>query len=151
MPQMDSYVQYTLELLEPLGPVQTRFMFGGWGFYSGGHVFGLIVDGRFYLKTDELTRPAFQAAGCEPWTYDTGKGKGPITMPYFTPPADAADDARELLPWARRAVEAAQRAAAKKKKKPAGAKKAKAAAPKKAPAAKKAAGKKTGARKPARA
>jgi DNA transformation protein len=127
MPQMDSYVQYTLELLEPLGPVQARAMFGGWGFYYEGRVFGLIADGRFYLKTDELTRPAFEAAGCEPWVYDGGKGKGPVTMPYFTPPADASDDARALLPWARRAVEVAQRAAAKKAS---GAKK------KKAPAAK---------------
>jgi DNA transformation protein and related proteins len=126
MPQMDSYVRYTLELLEPLGPVQARSMFGGWGFYYGGRVFGLIADGRFYLKTDELTRPAFEAAGCEPWTYDSGKGKAPVTMPYWTPPADAADDARALLPWARRAVEAAQRAA-EKKKKPSRAKKAPAA------------------------
>jgi DNA transformation protein len=99
-------------------------------------IFGLVADGRFYLKTDELTRPAFEAAGCEPWSYDSGKGKPPTVMPYFTPPADASDDAHALLPWARRAVEAAQRAAAKK------ASKKKAPAVKKAPAAKKVAPKK---------
>jgi DNA transformation protein len=136
MPQMDSYVQYTLELLEPLGPVQARAMFGGWGFYYEGMIFGLIADGRFYLKTDELTRPSFEAAGCEPWVYDGGKGKGPVTMTYFTPPADASDDARALLPWARRAVEVAQRVAAKKAS---GAKKKVPGAKKKVPGAKKAA------------
>lgn len=114
MPEMDSYVKYTLELLEPLGPVQARAMFGGWGLYYSGMMIGVIVEGRFYLKTDELTRPAFEAAGCEPWTYDSARGKSPTTMPYWTPPTDASDDAQALLPWARRAVDAAQRAAAKK-------------------------------------
>jgi DNA transformation protein len=126
MPQLDSFVQYTLELLEPLGPVQARAMFGGWGLYQGGMMFGLIAEGRLYLKIDDVTRPAFEAAGCEPFVYDSGKGKPPVAMSYWTPPADASDDAHALLPWARRAVEAAQRANAKKAK------------ARKAPAAKKA-------------
>lgn len=124
---MDSFVEYTLELLEPLGPVQARAMFGGWGLYYGGRMIALIINGQLYFKTDELTRPAFEAAGGEPFVYESGKRKAPVTMSYWTPPADANDDARELLPWARRAVEAAQRAAAAKKPPPA----------KKAPRAKK--------------
>jgi DNA transformation protein len=139
MPRMDSFVQYNLELLEPLGPVQARAMFGGWGLYYGGMMFGLIAEGRLYLKVDETTRPAFEAAGCEPFVYDSGKGKPPVSMSYWTPPTDASDDSHALLPWARRAVEAAQRAQAKK------------AAAKKKPAAKKTAAKKAPARKPARA
>ncbi|HLL00269.1 MAG TPA: TfoX/Sxy family protein [Myxococcaceae bacterium] len=122
MAQQDSFVQYTVELLEPLGPVQARAMFGGWGLYYGGMMFGLIAEGRLYLKTDEENRPAFEAAGGEPFIYDSGKGKPPVAMSYWTPPTDASDDAHALLPWARRAVEAAQRAQAKKatvKKKPA--------------------------------
>ncbi|MDY7229067.1 TfoX/Sxy family protein [Hyalangium rubrum] len=144
MPQLDSFVQYTLELLEPLGPVQARAMFGGWGVYSGGMMFGLIGNGRLYLKVDDVTRPAFEAAGCEPFVYDSGKGKPPVAMSYWTPPADASDDSHALLPWARRAVEAAQRAAAKKA--PAKGK----AKAKKAPAAKKTASKAAAPKKPAR-
>lgn len=137
MPQQDSFVQYTVELLEPLGPVQARAMFGGWGLYYGGMMFGLIAEGRLYLKTDEENRPAFEAAGGEPFVYDSGKGKPPVAMSYWTPPTDANDDAHALLPWARRAVEAARRAQAKKakvKKKPAAKK---ASATKKPPPAKK--------------
>jgi DNA transformation protein len=115
MARMDSYVEYTLELLEPLGPVRARAMFGGWGLYQGGRMFGLIAEDRLYLKTDDTTRAAFEAAGGEPFIYDSGKGGKPVTMSYWTPPPDAADDAHALLPWARRAVEAALRAAAKKK------------------------------------
>ncbi|WP_309894006.1 TfoX/Sxy family protein [Archangium sp.] len=115
MARMDSYVEYTLELLEPLGIVQARAMFGGWGLYQGGRMFGLIAEDRLYLKTDDTTRPTFEAAGGEPFIYDSGKGRKPVTMSYWTPPPDAADDAHALLPWARRAVEAALRAAQKKK------------------------------------
>ncbi|WP_071897887.1 TfoX/Sxy family protein [Cystobacter ferrugineus] len=110
MGRQNSYMEYTLELLEPLGPVQARAMFGGWGVYLGGRMFGLIIEERLYLKTDELTRPHFEKAGGEPFVYDAGKGRKPVTMSYWTPPPDAADDALALLPWARRAVEAAQRA-----------------------------------------
>jgi DNA transformation protein len=109
MGRQNSYVEYTLELLEPLGPVRARAMFGGWGVYLGGRMFGLIIGERLYLKTDELTRSRFEEAGGEPFVYE-GKGRKPVTLSYWTPPADAADDALALLPWARRAVEAAQRA-----------------------------------------
>ena len=111
---MDSYVEYTLELLEPLGPVRARAMFGGWGLYLGGRMFGLIIEDRLYLKTDDTTRAAFESAGGEPFVYDPGTGRKPVTMSYWTPPPDASDDAHALLPWARRAVDAALRAAQKK-------------------------------------
>ncbi|RJS23100.1 competence protein TfoX [Corallococcus sp. H22C18031201] len=112
MARQDGYVTYVVELLEPLGAVQVRHMFGGWGVYYGGRMFGLIAEGQLYLKVDELTRDAFERAGGQPFVY--GGGTHPVSLRFWTPPSDAADDARELLPWARRAVEAAQRAAVKK-------------------------------------
>ena len=118
MARMNGYVEYTLELLEPLGPVQARAMFGGWGLYHGGRMFGLIAQDRLYLKTDDITRSAFESAGGEPFVYDPGTGRKPVTMSYWTPPPDASDDAHALLPWARRAVEAALRAARKKPARP---------------------------------
>ena len=115
MTRRESEVQEALELLEPLGPVQARAMFGGWGLYHGGLMFGLYAQHQLYLKTDELSRPEFAAAGSEPFMYDPGKGREPVAMSYWTTPPDASDDAHALLPWARRAVEASRRAAAKKK------------------------------------
>lgn len=140
MARMNSFVEYTLELLEPLGFVQARRMFGGWGLHHGGRMMGLIIEDRLYLKTDELSRPDFEAAGGEPFIYEKGKGQSVATS-YWTPPADVSDDAHALLPWARRAVDAALRVAKKKPAKKATAKKpapAKAkSAPAKKPAAKK--------------
>ncbi|RYZ35353.1 MAG: TfoX family protein [Myxococcaceae bacterium] len=134
MPRTDSLVEYTLELLEPLGPVQARSMFGGWGLYFGGRMFGIIIQGQLHLKVDDVTRADFEAEGCRPFVYES-RGKAQ-PMNYWTPPADAEDNSRMLLPWARRAVDAANRAAMKK------------AAAKK-PTAKKAPAKKTLAKQPA--
>lgn len=155
MARTSSFVEYNLELLEPLGIVQARTMFGGWGVYQAGRMFGLIIEDRLYLKTDDTTRPVFEAAGGEPFMYNSGRGKT-IATSYWTPPSEVSDDAHALLPWARRAVEAALRVAQKKparkkaaapvKKTTAAAKKAPAPAKKKTPPAKKAAAKKTPAR-----
>ena len=38
-------------------------MFGGWGLYLHGRMFGLITEGQLYLKADDLTRPDFERAG----------------------------------------------------------------------------------------
>lgn len=115
MPRSDPELQDTLELLEPLGPVQARAMFGGWGLFLGGTMFGLMLQRRLYLKTDDTTRAAFEAAGGEPFAYEAGKRGRTIITSYWTPPSDASDDTHALLPWARRALEAAQRTALKKK------------------------------------
>ncbi|MCY1033980.1 TfoX/Sxy family protein [Corallococcus sp. BB11-1] len=143
MPRTDSLVEYTLELLEPLGPVQARSMFGGWGLYFGGRMFGIIIQGQLHLKVDDVTRADFEAEGCRPFVYES-RGKAQ-PMSYWTPPADAEDNSRMLLPWARRAVDAANRAAMKKAaaKKPTAKK-----APAKKPMEKKTTAKKAPAKKP---
>jgi len=82
-------------------------------------MFGLIVEDRLFLKTDEVSRPDFESAGGEPFVYDAGKGRKPVTLSYWTPPSEASDDAHALLPWARKAVESARRAPLKKKAAPA--------------------------------
>lgn len=102
-----------VELLRLLGPVQARGMFGGWGLYLHGRMFGLIAEGQLYFKADELTRPDFERAGCRPFLY-RGADR-PVSMGYWTPPEDVADDVRAITPWARRAVEAAERAALRKR------------------------------------
>ncbi|MBM7113071.1 TfoX/Sxy family protein [Archangium primigenium] len=113
MARSSSSLDDTLELLKPFGPVHARAMFGGWGLFQAGRMFGLILDGRLYLKTDDTSRAAFEAAGGEPFVYDGGKGRQ-VTLSYWTPPAEVADDAHALLPWVRRAAEAALRVANQK-------------------------------------
>jgi DNA transformation protein len=105
----DGFVEYLCELLLPLGQAQGRPMFGGYGVYLDGLMIGLVIDGGFFLKADDLSKDRFLKAGCEPFVYH-GQEK-PITMSYWTVPAEALESEREMEPWARLAIAAAERKA----------------------------------------
>lgn len=109
----DAFVEHCLELLGALGPARARRMFGGHGIYVDDLFIALIALDRLYLKTDEGTRAAFAAAGCEPFVY-TGQDK-PVTMSYWTVPPEAMESPAEMLPWARRAMQAALAARASRR------------------------------------
>ena len=143
-----SFLTHALDLLAPLCAVTARPMFGGYGLYESGCIFGLLDDDEIFLKTDDATLPAFLAAGCRQWTYPSPKG--PMPTRNYRPPDDALEHPEAMLPWARLALEAASRKAAKKgPKKPMAKKAAKSAAKNPAPAKKPAAKKPTPAKKPA--
>ncbi|HEY0856767.1 MAG TPA: TfoX/Sxy family protein [Albitalea sp.] len=113
----DELARHSMELLQPLGAVRSRRMFGGHGFYLDDLFFALVAFDKLFLKADDQTRPAFEAAGCEPFVY-VGAGKS-VTMSYFTVPAEAMESPALMQPWAHLALEAALRAhAAKKPKRP---------------------------------
>lgn len=111
------FVSMCVDLLdEAMGRVSARAMFGGWGIYREGRMFGLIAEDTLYLKADDKNRKPFEAEGLGPFVYE-GKGK-PISMSYYQVPPSAFDDAAEMRPWALSAYEAALRAPPPKPKGP---------------------------------
>lgn len=114
MAKRSEYVEYLLDLLADLGPVHARAMFGGYGIYCGGIMFGLVADDMLYLKVDDGNRDAYEARGLPPFVYDK-QGKK-MAMSYYQPPEEAFDDAGELCRWAEAALAAAHRARAGKSK-----------------------------------
>ena len=58
---------------------------------------------------DEQTRPRFEAAGCEPFDFDTKDGRK-VVLGFWTAPDEALESPMLMLPWARLAMEAALRA-----------------------------------------
>ncbi len=101
------YVDHVLDLLAGVGPVRARPMMGGHVVFCGVLPIALVADDRLYLKTDPTTRPTFEAAGCEAFTYESRARV--VQMSYWTPPDSALDDPESMLPWARLALEAATR------------------------------------------
>lgn len=97
---------HVCDLLSPLGPVAARAMFGGFGIYLDGLMFGLIAFETLYLKADESSKAPFEAAGMtrfKPWEHK------PMTMPYWEVPAEVMDDPDQLCRWGRAAFDAALR------------------------------------------
>lgn len=105
-------IDHLLELLEPIAALRARRMFGGWGIYAGDRMFAIVIDGELGLKVDDGNRGAFVAAGSQPCTY-RARGRE-LPMSYWRVPASALDSAEAMRPWARLALEAAERTAARK-------------------------------------
>ena len=104
------FIEHVVELLAPLGRVSARRMFGGHGLYCDGVFFGIVHDDTLYLKADAENRAQFERAGCEIFSYSR-KGKV-ATLNFYRAPEDAMDVPQRMLPWGRRALEAALRARA---------------------------------------
>lgn len=112
MKEDEGFVEFLRELLEPLGRVGMRRMFGGHGVYVDGLFIAIVIEGRLYLKVDDDTRRAFEGAGCAPFVYQ-GKAK-PVEMSYWSVPEEALDSPEQMRPWARMAIAAALRKPAAK-------------------------------------
>lgn len=110
----DPFVDHLLELMAPLaariGPIAAKQMFGGHGLYYDGLMFGLVTDGRCYLKADAVTLPRFEAQGCEPFRYRS-RDKEVVMRHYLSLPAQCLESPGEMEPWEREAVEATLRLA----------------------------------------
>ena len=63
------FVAYVVELMQSVGPVHAKRMFGGHGILLEGLMFGLVADSVLYLKADEETREDFNARGLEAFAY----------------------------------------------------------------------------------
>jgi DNA transformation protein len=111
-PQPD-IVRRFLALTTPIGAVEAKPMFGGYGFYLEGVIFALEFDGQIWLKMDKETRARFEEAGCRPFVYQ-GQHR-PVEMPYWTLPAEAARGGAALKRWVGLSLDVARRAAERKR------------------------------------
>ena len=101
------YKAFIADLLEPLGQVHIRNMFGGAGVYQADIMFGLIADETLYLKVADLNKAAFEEEGMQPFVYRPASGKS-VAMSYWQVPDRLYDEPDELLAWARIAADVAR-------------------------------------------
>lgn len=109
----EAFIAHLMELLEPLGEVRFRKMFGGYGVYHQDVMFALVADEQLYLKVDNESKATFEQAGLAPFTYEGHKK--PVIMSYHQAPEAALEDPEEMQPWAELAIAAALRNKASKK------------------------------------
>ncbi len=115
----NGFVAHCMELLAVLGPIRAKRMFGGHGLYADDVFVAIITGDQLYLKTDDQTRPRFEAAGCAAFRYDRRAKDGSVTtasLGYYQPPEEALESGALMSPWARLAMEAALRSANAKPK-----------------------------------
>jgi len=113
MPRINEFCEHLVDLLDPLGTVTYRFMFGGYGIYLDGLMIAIVADDTLLLRADEESRGDYEARGIGPFQPFPEKG-GMHTMPFYQVPDDVFEDQDELLRWAERARAATLRKEAKK-------------------------------------
>lgn len=104
---MSEFVEFLTEVFAQFGPIRTRKMFGGYGVYRDGTMFGLVADDTLYLKADATIVHHFESLGLGQFEY--GKGSKLVKMSYYLAPADIFDDPEQAAAWARRSFEVAMR------------------------------------------
>ena len=112
---MSDYIEYLKEVFSEFGPVQPRRMFGGYGIFYKGLMFGLVADESLYLKVDETISSFFTDRELEQFSYEK-QGKA-FKMSYYMTPEEIFDDPEEAKIWADRSYAAAVRSSKPKKKK----------------------------------
>jgi DNA transformation protein len=112
--QPDPFIEHLLELLQPLmrqlGPMQAKRMFGGYGLFYDGLMFGLIAGNQLYFKVDAQTEGEFAALRSTPFTYQSAS-RDTVMRSYLSAPPACFDSASEMSRWARLAIEATLRIA----------------------------------------
>jgi DNA transformation protein len=96
----DSLKNFVLDQLRELRGLESRAMFGGFGFYAGGKFFGILFQGRLYFRTDATTRSAYVERGMKPFRPNARQQ----LKSYYEVPADVIENANELDAWVRTAV-----------------------------------------------
>jgi DNA transformation protein and related proteins len=95
------------DLFASFGPITLRRFFGGEGICAGEIMFGMIFGERIHFKTDERTREAFIAEGCQPFSFQ--KRGETIVTGWYASPDRLYDDPEELARWAQQACDVAAR------------------------------------------
>lgn len=107
MKKPPAFIEHLHEVFESFGPITSRAMFGGYGIYHDGLMFGLVADEVLYLKADKESIPLFENEGLGPFLYEKN-GKA-MPMSYYQAPDEIYDDLDVAKHWARIGFDAALR------------------------------------------
>ena len=97
------FIEYVKELLTPLGELKDGKFFGGFAFKSGTKQFAMIMGNTLYFCVSSETRPKYEAAGMEPFSYSTKKGIVKVNR-YFSVPEELFENQESLITWANEAI-----------------------------------------------
>lgn len=83
--------------------ISSKNMFGGYGYYKNGKIFGIIAEGKLYFKVHAGNKASYEERGSQPFTYRSHKGKK-VSMSYYELPEDIMEDREVLEEWIEAAI-----------------------------------------------
>lgn len=107
------FAEYVVgDLFGYLDDVSARAMFGGYGIYRGGVMFGLVEDGELYFKVNDEQKEKYLEFGGRPFTY-MKEGK-PQELSYYFIPEEVQENKQLFRELAEESYELALEKAVKK-------------------------------------
>lgn len=98
---LKQYCEYVLhDILGHVDGVTSRAMFGGYGLYVDGVIFGIITaSDELRFKVADSNRAQYEALGSTPFIYTGHKDKKPTVMNYYLVPEEVQEDRERVLEW----------------------------------------------------
>jgi DNA transformation protein len=97
------FLQYALDLFNPLGRLTSKTLFGGNVILKNNITFAMVFDGSIYLKTNKDTVKKYLDLDSKPLSYK--KNNKTINLRYYEIPIEVIDDEDQLMQWAIEAYE----------------------------------------------
>lgn len=101
------FVEYVLDLLQPLGEIKTSRMFGGVLLKVKGRQLGVLFSETVYFKvTDAKLQERYSNEGSKQFTYTRRDKKDPVVIKnWWTVPDRAMDSSDEMVQLAQEVLE----------------------------------------------
>ncbi len=99
------------DVLGRIRGITSKSMFGGYGLYLDGIIFGIIAESTLYFKVNETNRAHYETLGSAPFAYSS-KDQKKVAMSYWEVPEEIMTDREQIDAWVR---ESAEISGAKKK------------------------------------
>ena len=104
MAKNDTFVEFVCDQLDGLDAITYKSMFGGYGIYCGAVFFAIAYRGVLYFKTNERTRPRYEA-----WESGAFQPNAKQTLSsYYEVPVEVIEDVPQFVALAEEAVQVAE-------------------------------------------
>jgi len=108
------YIEYVLELLEPINAISSGKFFGGQGVACDTVQFAMIMGNSLFFVVDDSSRDKYIERGTECFWYTKKTGKVNVKK-YHEVPGELFDDPSTLLDWANESIKIAKKLNKKKR------------------------------------
>lgn len=84
------FAQHYADVFAPLGTIEVRRFFGGWGLHQEGKLFAVVMD-TLYFRVDSSLRGTLAERGAVPFVYRARERRVVVERFYSTPPVSIDD------------------------------------------------------------
>lgn len=102
------YIDFVLELLEPIQNLSAGRFFGGTGLKCDSVQFAMLMGNTLFFVVNDFTRPKYENKGSSCFWYKT-KTKKVNVKKYYEVPDELLDDQKQLLEWAKESIQIARK------------------------------------------